>query len=58
MAKLNRETLTKPRVTPMAGKRKATERYCQKCKKWHKTFRHIDGKEICPEDYQTMSERL
>jgi len=58
MPKLSNELLTKPRTTPMTGKRKATETFCQKCKKWHRTYLALDGKEICPEDYQTMSERL
>jgi hypothetical protein len=45
-------------LTSLAGNRKATERWCSKCQTWHKTFRHLDGAEICPLDYKAMAEKL
>lgn len=41
------EWSTRPRVTPMAGHRKATIRYCIPCETFHRTHRHIDGEEKC-----------
>ena len=58
MGKVSRETLTKPRVTPVPGNRKATERFCQKCKRWHRTYRHLDGKEVCPDDMSGIAEKI
>lgn len=28
---------SRPRTTPMAGRRKATSRFCKSCEQWHKT---------------------
>lgn len=39
---------SRPRKTPMAGRRKATESYCNDCQRFHRTARHIAGAEVCP----------
>lgn len=40
---------SRPRQTPMTGRRKATEIYCNGCLRFHRTHRHPDGEEPCPE---------
>lgn len=42
------EWSTRPRHTAMAGRRKATEAYCNLCARWHRTARHARGEERCP----------
>ncbi len=39
---------SRPRTTPMAGRRKATLSYCNPCGQFHRTHRHPEGLEICP----------
>lgn len=41
------EWSSRPRVTPMAGHRKATHRWCQACERLHRTHRHAQGEEVC-----------
>jgi hypothetical protein len=38
---------SRPRQTPMAGRRKATSSYCSTCQIFHRTERHPDGAEFC-----------
>jgi hypothetical protein len=38
---------SRPRTTPMAGRRKATLSYCNHCQVFHRTHRHQDGAEYC-----------
>lgn len=33
-----------PRMTPMAGRRKATSHYCLECEVWHNTHRAVGGR--------------
>ena len=40
---------SRPRLTPMAGRRKATLQYCDMCYTFHRTHRHPEGAEECPE---------
>jgi len=48
---------SKPRVTPMAGHRKATHRWCAVCDVLHRTHRAVGGEEVCPEMAATRQER-
>jgi hypothetical protein len=41
------EWATRPRVTGMAGHRKATLRWCGPCQAFHRTHRHPFGEETC-----------
>jgi len=41
------EWTSRPRTTPMAGRRKATLRYCEPCQAFHRTHRHALGEEVC-----------
>ena len=38
---------SKPRATPMAGRRKATLTWCDVCECLHRTHRHPLGEELC-----------
>lgn len=38
---------SRPRQTPHAGHRKATERFCAACQAFHRTHRHALGEERC-----------
>jgi len=39
---------SRPRTTPMAGRRKATHTWCSPCETLHRTHRHALGEEACP----------
>lgn len=40
---------SRPRMTPMAGRRKPTYSWCQWCETLHRTHRHVHGAETCPD---------
>lgn len=40
---------SRPRVTPFAGHRKPTSRWCVVCEALHRTHRAVEGEEPCPQ---------
>jgi hypothetical protein len=46
-----------PRKTPMAGRRKATQRFCNHCDSWHDTHRALGGRNAGDECYPTPFKR-
>jgi len=47
---------SRPRVIMLAGRRKATQLFCQSCSGWHKTHRAVDGRDALPKCYKKQNE--